>query len=92
MAVVKKFPAWLSYTLLRLGLILVPLAILLVLTGYRYWPFDTIAAVLIGLALSYIFLKRPRAALAEDIHEARTRKKVAKGDDAAEDAAVDAAE
>ncbi|WP_022882264.1 DUF4229 domain-containing protein [Gryllotalpicola ginsengisoli] len=88
----KKLPAWLVYTVLRLLLIVVPLAIFLLLFGKEYWPVWVIASVAIGFTLSYIFLARFRHAMAEELVAARSRAKVAKGDDADEDAEIEASE
>ena len=83
-------PAWLRYTILRLLMIVVPLAILLIAFGVQYWLWWTVASVIIGFALSYIFLKGPRDAMAAELAERRAAKPVAKGDDAAEDAEIEA--
>lgn len=86
----KKYPAWLPYTVLRLVSFIVPLAVLLAL-GVEGWISALVAAV-IGLCVSYIFFARSRNAVAAQIHTARTREKpLVRADDAAEDAAVEAA-
>lgn len=85
-------PAWLRYTILRLLLIVVPLAILLIAFGVQYWLWWTVASVIIGFALSYIFLKGPRDEMARELAERRAAKPVVKGDDAAEDAEIEASE
>ena len=74
--------------MLRLLVFAVPLVILLVL-GVVWW-LAVIAAALIGLCLSYIFLSRPRNAVSSDLYAVRHRDKPARTeDDDAEDAAVD---
>jgi hypothetical protein len=83
-------PAWLRYTILRLLLIVVPLVVLLIAFGVRYWLIWTIASVIAGFALSYIFLRGPREAMALELAERRAAKPQAKGDDADEDAEVEA--
>ncbi|MFC4244260.1 DUF4229 domain-containing protein [Gryllotalpicola reticulitermitis] len=83
-------PAWLRYTLLRLLFIAVPLAVLLILFGSQYWIVWVVASVVAGFALSYIFLRGPREAMAQEMAANRNRKPVAKGDDAAEDAEIQA--
>ena len=83
-------PAWLRYTLLRLLFIAVPLAVLLVLFGSQYWLVWVIASVIAGFALSYIFLRGPRDAMAQELAAKRNAKPVVKGDDAAEDAEIEA--
>ena len=86
---VKRIPSWLTYTVLRLLVFAVPLVILL-LVGLVWW-LAVIAAALIGLCLSYIFLSRPRNAVSSDLYAARHREQPARSEDAdAEDAAVDA--
>lgn len=88
----KRLPPWLTYTLLRVLAIVVPLVLLVLLFGYRNWLYATIAAVLIGWAISIIFLRRQRDAMSGEVWEIRSRgRQPAKGDEAAEDDAVDAA-
>ncbi|MGJ4845751.1 MULTISPECIES: DUF4229 domain-containing protein [unclassified Leifsonia] len=85
----KRIPSWVTYTVLRLLLFAIPLAILLVLR--IEWWIAVIAAALIGLCLSYIFLSKPRNAVSSDLYAARHRDKPATTvDDDAEDAVVDA--
>jgi hypothetical protein len=87
---VKRIPSWITYTVLRLLVFAVPLVILL-LVGLVWW-LAVIAAALIGLCLSYIFLSRPRNAVSSDLYAVRHREKpVRSEDDDAEDAAVDGA-
>jgi hypothetical protein len=85
-----KGPAFLWYTILRLLLIAVPLAILLALrVGFVVSAF---AATFIGLCLSYILLAKLRHQVAGSLYERLHRAKPARSeDDDAEDAAVDAA-
>jgi len=83
-------PAWLRYTILRLLMIVVPLAILLIAFGVQYWLWWTVASVIIGFALSYIFLKGPRDAMAAELAARRAAKPVVTGDDADEDAEIEA--
>ena len=87
----KRIPSWLTYTVLRLLVFAVPLAVLLLL-GVVWWA-SVIAAALIGLCLSYIFLSRPRNAVSTDLYAARHRDKpAASADDDDEDAAIDASD
>jgi hypothetical protein len=73
---------------LRLLVFAVPLAILL-LVGLVWW-LAVIAAALIGLCLSYIFLSRPRNAVSSDLYAVRHRETPLRSEDAdAEDAAID---
>ena len=86
----KRIPSWITYTVLRLLVFAVPLVILL-LVGLVWW-LAVIAAALIGLCLSYIFLSRPRNAVSSDLYAVRHRDKPATSeDDDVEDAAVDTA-
>jgi hypothetical protein len=88
---VKGIPSWVTYSVLRLLLFAVPLAILLILR--IDWWIAVIAAALIGLCLSYIILRKPRDAVARDLYAARHRDApVTTVDDDTEDAAIDAAE
>jgi ABC-type nickel/cobalt efflux system permease component RcnA len=88
---VKGIPSWVTYSVLRLILFAVPLAILLILR--IDWWIAVIAAALIGLCLSYILLRKPRDAVARDLYAVRHRNTPATtADDDSEDAAIDAAE
>jgi hypothetical protein len=87
---VKRIPSWITYTVLRLLVFAVPLVVLL-LVGVIWW-LAVIAAALIGLCLSYIFLSRPRNAVSSDLYAVRHRERPATTeDDDVEDAAIDAA-
>ena len=84
----KRIPSWITYSVLRLLVFVVPLVILLLL-GVVWW-LAVIAAALIGLCLSYIFLSRPRNAVSSDLYAVRHRDKPARTeDDDVEDAAVE---
>jgi len=87
---VKRIPSWLTYTVLRLVVFVVPLIVLLVI-GIVWWA-AVIAAALIGLCLSYILLSKPRNAVSSDLYAARHRDKPAASPDDEEDAAIDAAQ
>jgi hypothetical protein len=88
---VKGIPSWVTYTVLRLLVFVIPLAVLLVLRVDAW--IAVVAAALIGLCLSYIFLRKPRDAVATDLYAARHRDKPATTvDDDVEDAAIDSAE
>jgi hypothetical protein len=87
---VKGIPSWVTYSVLRLLLFAVPLAVMLVLR--IDWWVAVIAAALIGLCLSYIVLRKPRDAVARDLYAVRHRDSPAtSADDDSEDAAIDAA-
>jgi len=79
----------LTYTVLRLLAFLVPLGILWLLFPAMPWLAALLAAA-IGMSLSIIFLRNPRAGVSTRIHEARASKRE-RSDADAEDAAVDAA-
>lgn len=87
----KSAPAWVLYTVYRILLFAVPLALLLILR-VEPWLSALLAAV-IGLCLSYIFLRSPREEVARGLYSATHRTKpVKQADDETEDAAVDLAE
>ena len=86
----KRIPSWLTYTVLRLVVFVVPLIVLLVI-GIVWWA-AVIAAALIGLCLSYILLSKPRNAVSSDLYAARHRDRPAASPDDEEDAAIDAAQ
>lgn len=88
----KRLPPLLTYSLLRVVLIVVPLAILLIVVPFAYWPFSVIAAVLIGLCLSYLLLRKQRNAASTAMYERRQRgvNPSESKDDDAEDAVADA--
>lgn len=70
---VKKIPAWLWFTLIRLAAFVIPLLILLAL-GFQDWIAALIAAI-IGFCVSYIFFAKSRSAVSAQIYEARKNKK-----------------
>ena len=75
---------WIVYTLVRIGLFAV-LFVLLTLLGVDWWVAALLAAVL-GLLVSYIFLRGLRARFAGELAEARTRTRAVKtADEYAED-------
>ena len=65
----KVVPAWVSYSVFRVLLFAVPLAVMLAL-GIEWW-IATIAAALIGASLSFIFLRKPREKVALGLYQAR---------------------
>ncbi|SMQ57851.1 DUF4229 domain-containing protein [Agreia sp. VKM Ac-1783] len=87
---------WLLFSLIRIGLFAVVLAILLLLLtpgGVPAWISALLAAI-IAFCLSFIFLRRQREEAAKSLYEARASTKrsqsSAAGDDEdVEDAAVD---
>ena len=83
----KTVPAWLTYSALRVLMFAVPLAVLLLL-GLKVWIAAVLAAV-IGVCLSYLFLRSSRSALSRDLYAARHRETPATHIDAdTEDAAI----
>ncbi|WEO77715.1 DUF4229 domain-containing protein [Cryobacterium sp. SO2] len=86
----KAVPAWLVFTVLRVLTFAIPFVLLLAL-AIEGWLAAILAAV-IGLCLSYIFLRKPRDTVARGLYEVRHRTKEPVHPDAeSEDAAVDAA-
>lgn len=84
----KSVPVWVYYSVYRVLLFAVPLAVLLAF-GLKGWVSAVLAAV-IGLCLSYIFLRKPRESVARGLYEVRTRtKEPVHVDAASEDAALD---
>ena len=83
----KKIPLWLTYTLLRVALFVVPFAVLM-LFNITWW-ISAILAAIIGLSSSYIFLARLRNRMSTAIYEARVTQKAATPgvDETAEDSA-----
>jgi hypothetical protein len=87
---VNRIPAAVRYTVLRLLAFVVPLLLLVFLTGLQPWIAAIIAAI-IGLCVSYIFLRTPRETVAQELFERRHGDKpVPHDDEDSEDAALDA--
>ncbi|MCI2957295.1 DUF4229 domain-containing protein [Agromyces atrinae] len=85
----KSVPVWVYYTALRIVLFAAPLAILLI-AGVEPWV-SALVAALFGFSTSFIFLRRPREAMSQELYDARHRSQtVPHVDDDAEDAAIDA--
>lgn len=81
--------SWITFTVVRLLAFFVPLLALLFIQ-VNPWIATLIAAV-IGLCVSYIFLRRPREEVARELYEVRhAEKSTVREDDEAEDAALDA--
>lgn len=86
----KAVPAWVSYSVLRVLLFVVPLAAMLALR--IEWWIAAIAAALIGASLSFILLRKPREQVALGLYQARhPEKEPVHPDAASEDAALDRA-
>ena len=87
---------WLLFSLIRIGLFAVILALLLLLLspgGVPAWISALLAAV-ISLCISFIFLRKPREEAARSLYEARasttrSQSSAAGDDEDVEDAAVD---
>lgn len=84
----KSSHRWLLYTLIRLGLFAGVFTVLMVL-GQLWWV-SAIFAMVISFAVSYLFFRDTRDALALDLQERRTRGDIDPDADA-ENAANDAA-
>jgi hypothetical protein len=85
---VKRIPPVVTYTVLRLLAFAVPLALLLLL-NFEPWV-ATVLAAIIGLSVSYIFLRHPREKVAAELYERRHGNHVPDTqDEDAEDAVTD---
>lgn len=69
LVLVKSSRTWVLYSIIRLGIFAIVLAALLVLQ-VTPWIAAVIAAV-VGLCVSYIFLRGPRDKVAQDIYARR---------------------
>ncbi|MFC6356657.1 DUF4229 domain-containing protein [Luethyella okanaganae] len=86
-----KAPSWLTYTIPRVLAFAVPLTLLL-LVNVNPWISALLAAV-IGLCVSYIFLRRPRETVSRELYERRHGDNpTINVDDESEDAAIDNAD
>lgn len=89
-----KIPPLLVYSVLRLLAFVVPLAIMWLFFPIlrEYWWLTAIFAALIGMSISFLFLRKPLSDASSDIHQRRSgqsRTSTAAEDAAAEDAATD---
>lgn len=74
------------YTVLRLLFFLVPLGLMLLLPIFReYWWLAAFFAMIIGLALSMIFLRRPLADVSDGLARRRRSRRPERTDEDAED-------
>jgi predicted cobalt transporter CbtA len=86
----KAVPAWLSYSIYRVLMFAVPLTILLALQ--ITWWVSTVLAAVIGLCLSFLFLRKPRDKVALGLYQARhPSQETVHPDAGAEDASIDRA-
>ncbi|MGM1017967.1 MAG: DUF4229 domain-containing protein [Actinomycetota bacterium] len=68
-----KLPPLLVYSVLRLLAFLVPLAILWIFPIFReFWWLAAVFAALIGLSISFLFLRRPLTHASAELHERRS--------------------
>ena len=65
----KRIPPVVTYTVLRLLTFAVPLTLLLLL-NFEPWV-ATVLAAIIGLSVSYIFLRQPREQVAAELYDRR---------------------
>ena len=85
---VKRIPAWLTYTVLRIVFFAVPFTVFFVI-GYSPWLAAILAAV-VALSLSLLLLTRFRNATSRSIFEARAnRTPTRSADELAEDSVLD---
>tara|TARA_R110002020_G_scaffold35673_3_gene107475 strand:+ start:458 stop:736 length:279 start_codon:yes stop_codon:yes gene_type:complete len=81
-----KVPPVLVYSVLRLLAFLVPLGLMLLLPIFRQnWLVAVVFAALIGLSLSLLFLRQPRAAVAQGLAKRRSDSRAQVPDEDAED-------
>lgn len=81
-----KVPPVLVYSVLRLLAFLVPLGLMLLLPIFRQnWLIAVVFAALIGLSLSLLFLRQPRAAVAQGLAKRRFDSRAQVPDEDAED-------
>lgn len=81
-----KIPPVLVYSVLRLLAFLVPLGLMLLLPIFRQnWLIAVVFAALIGLSLSLLFLRQPRAAVAQGLAKRRFDSRSQRPDEDAED-------
>ncbi|MDJ0323482.1 DUF4229 domain-containing protein [Cryobacterium sp. PH31-AA6] len=86
----KAVPAWLSYSIYRVLMFAVPLTLLLAMQ--ITWWIAALVAALIGVCLSYLFLRKPREKVALGLYQARHPSQATVHPDAdAEDASIDRA-
>ncbi|WP_105035410.1 DUF4229 domain-containing protein [Cryobacterium aureum] len=87
----KSVAPWLYFSVLRVLMFAVPLAILLSL---GFWPWaSAVIAALVGLCLSYLLLGKSRESVARDLYQARhPDKEPVNPDSEIEDSALNAAE
>ncbi|WP_423919041.1 DUF4229 domain-containing protein [Frigoribacterium sp. 2-23] len=78
---------WITYTIVRLGLFAVVLAVLLVIGIDPLWA--TLIAAIVGLCLSYIFFYRLRREVALSLATRRAAPEKRDDDSVAEDDALD---
>jgi hypothetical protein len=79
---------WVWFSVLRIGIFAVVLAVLLLVLPVEPW-ISTIVAAIIAFCISFIFLSRPRAELSSQLVDLRNGKRPpTPTDDDAEDAAM----
>ena len=74
---------WITYSLVRIGMFAVVLAVL-ILVGVTSWLAAIIAAI-ISLCVSYLFFGKLRESVATDLHNRRSAQSSSTAEDAAED-------
>ena len=91
-----KIRSLLTYTILRLAFFLVPLGVMMLFPAFRpMWWLAVLFSAIIGIALSVIFLQKPRAQVSAGLYERsqrRTTKTPRELDEEFEDEANEAAQ
>lgn len=78
---------WLTYTVWRIAMFALPFAVLML--ANVDWLIAAIVAAVVSFFASYIFLRRQRAVMANDLSAFQRGRKQRRVDDDTEDAAVD---
>lgn len=89
----KSSRAWILYTLIRVLAFAIPFGIIMItLPDWEWnWLLGAVVGTIIGLCVSYIFLRGPSEQIGEDLHRLRNRSDTRSEDSLVEDAELDAA-
>lgn len=83
--------AWIGYSVIRVLAFFVPFVIVMVAfpTWQYNWLVGVILGTIVGVAVSYIFLRRQRMRMVQDLADLRARKDKRSALDREEDALID---